>query len=139
MKLLFTNQIPQDSNGVCCITDLSLLDMMCDDAEAEDIVVDEYLRRFKYAEIGPVMQKIVSKLRIGGTITVVDRDIELMAYRLSKGDIDVDQFNDLLCSEGPINCFVTMDTIRDLLNSFGIHIQEQFINEQFLYSVTGRR
>lgn len=125
MKLIFTRENEEDNNAVI-VNDIGILDILAEDAEATEIIVDEFLNQFSYADAGKVLNKILSKLRIGGTIVVIQLDVEILANHLSRGMIDVEQFN-AVAFPGPCKSLMSLEIIETLLKNAGVKITSKFI------------
>ena len=138
MKLYFSKE-PITDPTYTHIRDINLIDILADDLEAEEILVENFLNEFTYNMFGQVLNKIVSKLRLGGEIIVCEHDIDFLCYKLSTGKIDPKEFNEIVFSGGPANCLFRMDTVIDLLKQGGLRIMERFIDPNDLYIVKARR
>ena len=58
------------------INDLNTLDLLVENCEATEIIVDNILSDFKFEEIGDVIKKIMSKMRMGSQVTFYQLDFE---------------------------------------------------------------
>lgn len=121
------------------IKDINLLDIMCDDMEADEIIVDNFLNQFTYAQFGQVLNKIATKLRLGGMITVSEYDIDFLCNSLTVGKIDQQEFNELIFTGGPAQCLFKVETVVDLLQQSGLRIVEKFIDSNDLCIVKAVR
>lgn len=138
MKLYFSKE-PITDLTYTHIRDINLIDILADDLEAEEILIENFLNQFTYNMFGQVLNKIVSKLRLGGEIIVCEYDIEFLCHKLSIGKIDTKEFNEIVFSGGPANCLFKMDTVIDLLQQGGLRIVEKVIDANDLYVVKARR
>lgn len=127
MKVILTRNAIEDNDAVI-INDINIIDIMVADAEATEIIVDEFLNQFSYADAGKVLNKILSKLRLGGTVTVVQTDIELLAYHLARGMIDVERFNEI-AFPGPCKSAMSLEIVESLLKGARIKIIHKFFND----------
>ena len=121
------------------IKDINLLDIMCDDMEADEIIVDNFLNQFTYSQFGQVLNKIATKLRLGGTIVVSEYDIDFLCNSLITGKIDQQEFNELVFTGGPAQCLFKVETVVDLLQQSGLKITEKFIDSNDLCIVKAVR
>jgi hypothetical protein len=127
MKVIFTRANVEDNDAVV-INDINIIDIMVEDAEATEIVVDEFLNQFSYADAGKVLDKILSKLRINGKIIIVQTDVELLAYHLARGMIDVERFNEI-AFPGPCKSMMSLEIIETLIQAIGVKITRKFFND----------
>lgn len=138
MKLLFSkNQAGPDDAIV--INDISVLDIMADDGEANLIVIeDHYLAQYSYEDAGKVLNFIMSKLRIGGKIIITQTDADMACYQLTRGMIDLHQFNEMMFPF-PISSFISIEIIESLLTQAGIKIDTKSIVNLSTAIITGVR
>lgn len=125
MKVIFTENECPDDNFVS-ITSLSIADIMVEDSEANEIIVDDFLSQYNYDNVGKALNKIISKLRLDGSITVIQCDVDFICYQLAKGMIDVKRFNEL-CFSRPASSMISMEIICDLLEAGGVKIVSKTI------------
>lgn len=136
MKIRLTRNIKEgDENSIDSLTQLT---EKCLDAEATEITVDDFLSLFYFDEIEKVINIILSKLRLGGTITFSDYDFELLAHQLDTGAINIEVLNMMFQGKN-IRSFVSLDLVESILNKFGIKIIEKGIYEKSLFILKGIR
>lgn len=138
MKLQFTKEV-SSIDYYTHVRDMNLVDILCDDMEAEEILVDNFLNQFSYNVLGNAVSKIVSKLRLGGHITIAEHDIDFLCHNFSVGKLNHQEFNDIVFSGGPALCLFSMETVVDLLKQAGIKITEKFIDENNLCIIKATR
>ena len=63
MKIYLSNKKPENSQYTH-VSNVVSLDNMVLDSEATDVVVDNFLSQFSIDELGVVLTKILSKLRV---------------------------------------------------------------------------
>ena len=95
MKIYISTKEPEDKNYTH-ISNVMMLDKAVLDCEATDIIVDDYLSQFSESELPQLLSKILSKLRLDGTITLVDTDVDILSMRYTRGDISIKDLNELL-------------------------------------------
>ncbi len=140
MKLILTKSKEYHSNEYVNLQELNLIDVFCDDAEAVEIIVDDFLSsECTYEELGPTLEKICSKLRLNGKITIIDKDIELLNHSLTLGRTDLDSYNNILFGAGPIKSVYNIDIICDLLKSMSIKVTQKIIEPNCSIIVEGIR
>lgn len=137
-KVVFKIGGTEDDN-VVHIDNMNNIHILINDAEADLILVDDFLSDFSYQDVGNVLNLILSKLRINGTIVVNFVDGELAAYNLTRGFMTLEEYNDLVFYK-PIKSVINTSIVVDLLKSFNISVESKIINKDNNVSVvTGRR
>ena len=79
MRIYLSKSQPSDASYTW-ISDLNTLDLLVEDCEATEIIVDNILANFKFEEIGDVIKKIMSKMRIDSQITFYQLDFDLLSH-----------------------------------------------------------
>lgn len=140
MKIILSNSKPADSSHVW-VSNISSIDLFVDDSESTEIIIDSMLTSFSYVELGSILSKVVSKLRINGKIIIYEKDIDMICHHYNKMGMDVQDINDLLFdTSGSIASVLNIETITDRLRELGLTIEEQFINSETMQSIiTARR
>ena len=140
MKIILSNSKPTDSGHVW-VSNISSIDLFVDDSESTEIIIDSMLTSFPYIELGSILSKIVSKLRINGKIIIYEKDIDMICHHYNKMGMGVQDINNLLFdTSGSIASVLNIETIADRLKELGLTIEEQFINSETMQSIiTARR
>jgi|TARA_R110000751_G_scaffold292159_1_gene399442 ABC-type uncharacterized transport system YnjBCD ATPase subunit len=140
MKIILSNSKPSESNHIW-VSDISSIDLFVDDSESTEIIIDSMLTSFSYTELGTVLAKAVSKLRINGRIIIYEKDIDMICHHYNKMGMGIQDINNLLFdSSSSIASVLNTETIIDALKQIGLKIEEQFINSETMQSiVTARR
>lgn len=129
MKIIFS-KYQQEKDGYVCITNLNTLNIIVEDAEATEIIIDNYLSAFTYKQVPEVLNKILNKLRIKGNITIYQPDIDFICFEYTKNNIDQNTLNDILFDGGPLGSFWSMETLCELLKNYNIEIlNKKFVNQ----------
>ena len=135
MKVIISHKNPQQDSHTW-IQDISSLDILVDDAEATEIIVDCTLCTFDYNNIGPILSKIVSKLRLQGKVVVYEKDIDMIRHNYNKPGMNIQDLNNLVFEETPaVACLLNTEVISDLLKQAGLTIEEKFINNDTMQSI----
>jgi|15BtaG_2_1085339.scaffolds.fasta_scaffold86058_2 ABC-type uncharacterized transport system YnjBCD ATPase subunit len=140
MKIILSNRKPSESNHIW-VSDISSIDLFVDDSESTEIIIDSMLTSFPRSELGSVLSKIVSKLRINGRIIIYEKDIDIICHHYNKMGMDVQDINDLLFdTSSSIASVLNAETLGESLKQMGLTIEEQFINNETMQVViTARR
>jgi hypothetical protein len=135
MKVIISHKNPQQ-NSHTWIQDISTLDVLVDDAEATEIIVDCALCTFNFANIGGILNKIISKLRLDGKIIIYEKDIDIVCYTYNKSGMNIQDLNSLIFEEVPaVASFLNTEVISDLLTQAGLTIEEKFVNNDTMQSI----
>ena len=114
MKVYISTEQPETSEYKH-VPNIMSLDSVVLDSEATDIVVKNYLSQFADNELMPLLQKIVSKLRINGAITILDNDIDITYMKYDRGDIDLKMLNSIVFRGQSKKSFLNIETVKDLV------------------------
>lgn len=136
MKIILQRQYEQSDDII--INDIKIIDILVEDGEADVIIIDDFINQFTYLDAGNVLNKIISKLKVGGEIIVLQPEIEVAAQRLSCGQINIETFNNLMFT-GPNNNFLPIEIVENLLQNANIKITFKNINELYIATVKGIR
>jgi hypothetical protein len=135
MKVIISHRNPQQDSHTW-IQDIRSLDVLVDDAEATEIIVDCTLCTFDYSNIGSILNKIVSKLRINGKMIVYEKDVDIICHNYDKSGMNIQDLNSLVFEETPaVACLLNVEVISDLLTQAGLQIEEKFINNDTMQSI----
>ena len=121
------------------INDLNTLDLLVENCEATEIIVDNILSDFKFEEIGDVIKKIMSKMRMGSQVTFYQLDFDLMAHEYDKGLLDIHAMNSHLFSGGPKSSVFNMTDICNLIDNHLTIESKDFSHDNFQCVITARR
>ena len=138
MKIFISKELPTN-DSYAHVSDLGLLDLVVEDSEATEIIVDNFLSKFAFEEIGNVVQKIASKLRKNGKITFYHAEIDMICYQRSRSMIDIDTLNKTLFSQGEMRSVFPIENLVDLLTSVGLSIKSKQLHNSCQAIVTATR
>jgi hypothetical protein len=99
------------------VTNIINLDNTVENTEAKEIVIDNFLRSFKQDEIEEALKKILSKLRIGATVTILDVDVDVISMKFSRGDMTLEELNNSLFSFS-LNSLINIEFITGIISKF---------------------
>ena len=128
MKIQVSKSPPSNDRYVH-VSDVGLLDIMVENAEATEIVVDNFLGEILFKDLGDTVKKIASKLRSNGKIIFYHPEIDMICYQRSRSMIDLDRLNEILFAQGEIRSVLPIENLIDLLNSFGITVLSRELHD----------
>lgn len=67
-----------------------------DDRECDEIILDECLCYIPHAELGNYLDKVLKKLRKGGKLVIIDKDVRSLSYDYYSGIVNEDYYNNAL-------------------------------------------
>lgn len=137
MQLVLTNN-NYDLDNFTVINDISLLDIMVDDSECTVINVESFLSNFEMGQIKNVLQKLLSKLRINGTIIISDLELETLALSHLIKESLIEEFNQIAFSNPNLKSFLTIEFVLSALKEFGLVIEMSYIENNF-FVIRARR
>jgi hypothetical protein len=128
---------PNDANFIR--TNINELGVYLDDGEAEEIIALDVVDYVPLAEKENILRHWLSKLAIGGTITIGGNDLRQIAKALSFNQLDLNQTAELLYGSQLIRSgLITCDRMRKVLEGSGLKILEsRLVN--FSYYVKAER
>lgn len=132
MKLFITKNSTDQMDSYVPVTNLRTLDLLVDDGEATEIFVDNFLSMFPYKDVPAILNKILSKLRLNGTIVIANPDIDFVCFKYAKNELDQKALNELLFNNGALASFWSIETICGLLTDNNIEI----ISKSFIHGTT---
>lgn len=116
MKVYIGNK-QLDQNIYKVITEYKILNYLADDSECTEIIFDGVLRNLTISEIEQAIDLAVKKLRMSGSIKIVDVDFDLMISAYKKiGDIVA--LNNSLFKESGIRSFINNELILSILQKY---------------------
>tara|TARA_R100000306_G_scaffold60298_1_gene60149 strand:- start:2828 stop:3265 length:438 start_codon:yes stop_codon:yes gene_type:complete len=138
MRIYLSNTQPSDTSYTW-ISDLNTLDLLVENCEATDLIVDNILGNFKFEEIGDVIKKIMSKMRIGSQVTFYQLDFDLLSHHYNKGLIGIHDVNTCLFAGNSKSSVFNMVDICNLMSDYLKIESKDFSNDNFQCIVTARR
>jgi len=128
MKVYLSNKKPENSEHVH-VSNIVSLDNTVNDSEATEIILDNFLCQFSINELGPVLEKILSKLRLNSTLTIKDKDIDIVCMKHVRGDWSLAEVNSNLFQSGATKSFLNIETIQaNLPNRF--RVEKSYLDQQ---------
>lgn len=115
MKVYISSKKPE-TDQYQHISNIMTLDNSVLDCEANDIIVNNYLSDFSDGEHELLISKILSKLRLNGTITIIDNDFDILANRYSRNEIDIKTMNQFVFDGGTKKSLLKIESVIELLN-----------------------
>ncbi len=77
-------------------SDVTNLDKICENGEAEELIARHILDYFPIAEVGQIMYHWLKKVKLGGTIIIQEYDEEEVAYALYSNKITLKEFQKII-------------------------------------------
>lgn len=116
MKVYIGNK-QLDQNVYKIITEYKILSYIADDSECTEIIFDGVLRSLTISEIEQAIDLAVKKLRMSGSIKIVDVDFDLMISAYKKiGDIVA--LNNSLFKDSEIRSFISNELVLNILQKY---------------------
>lgn len=107
------------------ISDFNKIDIIADDSECTDIVIQD-LSFVNYNDLNSFLAKTVSKLRLGGKISICSPDIYSLSLKLIRKSINAQQFNDIVFGDNEnVQCIHDLEAVQSVLGGLGIEITEK--------------
>jgi len=138
MKIYISVKQPKD-DSYNHVSNIMMLDDMVLDCEATDIIVDNYLSQFSENELPQLLSKILSKMRVNGTITIVDIDVDILSMRYNRGDVTIKDLNDLLFGGTSRKSLLNLESVATAFNDSFLIEQSSLDSQLGTFFVKARR
>lgn len=138
MKIYISVKQPKD-DSYNHVSNIMMLDDMVLDCEATDIIVDNYLSQFSESELPQLLSKILSKMRVNGTITIVDIDVDILSMRYNRGDVTIKDLNDLLFGGTSRKSLLNLESVATAFNDSFLIEQSSLDSQLGTFFVKARR
>lgn len=116
MKIYLATNKPNNLNCKWA-SNLPMLDGMLLDSEGTDIVCDDFISSFTYEEIPSLLNKLASKLRIKGKLTIADVDANILTVRTYNQEVAENELNSMLFTNQKRKSIVSLSNIEAALPS----------------------
>ena len=115
------------------LSGLSNIDNFVEDSECMEIVV-ESLDYIPMSQIVGVLEKLVTKLRHGGTISITGTDLLDMGRVIVERLYTTEELNEAIFGEGlPKRSSLPLEELTNLLKSFGLKIMKKRLQSSMNY------
>ena len=104
-------------------------------SSCEEIIVSNVLDHLIYENAKQALREILSKLRLGGTITITGVDAKALSRMVVSESVSIEQLNQILSNTKSLN---TIFNIRTALIQSDLTIESDFING-YSYSIVAKR
>jgi hypothetical protein len=96
-------------------SNLPMLDGLVLDSEGTDIICDDFISSFEYNEIGGLLSKIASKIRLKGKLTIADVDANIIFRRGYNEEISENDANIALFANQKRKSLISLKTVIKML------------------------
>lgn len=114
MKIYLSEKKPSNTEFTH-VTNIINLDNVVEDNEATQIILDDFLRVFKITEIETVVKKVLTKLRLNGSIVISDVDVDVITSKYNRGDMNLEEFNTAVF-ENPSSNLINIEFLREVIS-----------------------
>jgi len=138
MKLQITTNQKDEIKGFnsFSLSDLHRVDTEVTDNECENIFIsNNVLNSIPPPQIEPFFRLIQSKLRIGGTVTLIAIEPMVVSKMLINNSLDEMQFSNIVAS---VNSMLPLGAVKNILGSMNLQVLTTSING-ISYEITARR
>ena len=136
MKVFISNKTQKD--GYLCVPNINTLNIVVENGEAEEIIVDNFLSGFSRDGMVDILKTILAKVKLNGKVIIFQNDIEILSWQLTRGAINIDDFNNALFLDGPVLSTVTIEELSQLLTNNNFKVTSKRIRG-FVAAITGER
>lgn len=128
MKIYLSQIKPIDSSYLW-VSNIQTLDNSVDDNEAKEIILDRYISNFLLQDVEKVLAKIIGKIRLNGELIIIETDIDLIAMKYFRNELDLNSLNNILLKTGILKSVLNIEYIESILNS-KINIYSKHIDNE---------
>lgn len=111
MRIYLSMIEPSDKSCVW-ISDIATFESQVLDGEATYIVLNRFLSTFTHAELRPLLQKIAKKMRLNCELVIIENDMDFIAKKLVRNEINIGEVNDVLFRNPFIKSVCTLENIE---------------------------
>ena len=127
---IYLSMIEPNDKSCVWISDIATFESQVLDGEATYIVLNRFLSAFTHAEIQPLLEKIVKKMRLNCELVVIENDMDFIAKKLVRDEINIGEVNDILFRNTFIKSVCTLENIeKNLPNS--IQLQHKHFDTNY--------
>lgn len=113
MKIYLSITKPQDSRKWA--NSLPMLDGLVLNSEATDITCDNFISSFEISELKFLLENIIIKIRINGTITIADVDADIISRRMYTNELSIEKYNNILFADQKRKSVISLSEIESML------------------------
>lgn len=114
MKIMLSNK-PNNDPSYKWASNINTLDSIVLNSEAMEIVCDNFLSSFTLEELPALLNKIISKMRIGCELIILEVDARLLFKRFYVEEIDSNEMNNILFNSQRRKSILDMATVGSYL------------------------
>lgn len=100
-------------------------------SEANEIICKDFLSSFSYEEVGGVIDIIISKMRIGCELTIVEPDFYLVSKHIFRESINMEDVNRLVFKGGILKSILTVSDIESFFVNLNLQVVSKHFDENF--------
>jgi hypothetical protein len=109
---IYLSMIEPNDKSCVWISDIATFESQVLDGEATYIVLNRFLSTFTHAELGPLLEKIAKKMRLNCELVVIENDMDFIAKKLVRDEINIGEVNDVLFKNPFIKSVCTLENIE---------------------------
>ena len=129
MKVYLSPQKPEE-NYNAWISNIATLDGQVLDSEATQIIADQFLSMFNYHEVDQIISKVSRKMRLGGELTIIEPDFNLISQQYTRDDFSLGDINKILFNGSYIKSVLNLEEIVNRLPAHNLSISQKSFNNQ---------
>ena len=99
------------------ISEPQIMNYVAEDSECTVIVLDGVLRKLPIDQLAQTIALAYKKLRIGGTLKIVDIDFDLLVYAYGKSK-NLASLNQAIFAPSEIRSFLSVDLLKEIIQQY---------------------
>ena len=112
---IYLSMIETNDKSCVWISDVATFESQVLDGEATYIVLNRFLSAFTHAELKPLLEKIVKKMRMNCELVIIENDMDFIAKKIVRDEINIGEVNDILFRGPFIKSVCTLENIEQNL------------------------
>jgi hypothetical protein len=109
---IYLSMIEPNDKSYVWISDIATFESQVLDGEATYIVLNRFLSTFTHAELRPLLEKIAKKMRLNCELVVIENDMDFIAKKLVRNELNIGEVNDVLFKNPFIKSVCTLENIE---------------------------
>jgi hypothetical protein len=105
-------------HGYRCCGNVASLSQNVLDAEANEIVCEDFLSQHNFADVPRVLELVLSKLRLNGVVTISENDFGMISRQIFREEVPLETINEKVFppkTGAMTKCMLNLDFIKNML------------------------
>jgi len=107
-----------NKHGYRCCGNVASLSQNVLDTEANEIVCEDFLSQHNFADVPKVLDLVLSKLRLNGTIKISENDFGMISRQIFREEVSLEIINEKVFppkTGAMVKCMLNLEFIKNML------------------------